>query len=111
MAAVIARVSRGVAWFKWYLDSAPEERDDIIAAGFDPDKIYTMDDLASGHVFISISSITGTDMLPPVEYRGGGVLRVATYFGRSRTGTWGVEFTNHTDGDLEDTLEDIPEGD
>lgn len=110
MAAVCVRVGRGGGWFKWFLETSPEERSCIIEAGFDPDKVYSAEDLASGHVFISISSITGTDSLPEVVYQPhSGLTQVTTFFGRSRTGTFGIEATNHTDEELADPCEDISE--
>lgn len=79
----------GEGWFKWYLPDdvteAEQERVAIVGAGHDPNKIYTAADLASGHVFINIASITGIDgWLDPVTYVDGKA-RVHTFMSRSYT--------------------------
>ncbi len=96
IAAAGVRVARGQAWFKWW--STPEDHEGanyrLDAMGISPDSIYTAEDLATGNVFIAMSAITDSDSMRGVRYRSGAPT-VTTFFGRSRTGTDGIQITRH----------------
>lgn len=96
IAATAVRIGRGYGCFRWYTDEVEDIRQDVVDAGFNPDQKYCAHDLAGGDVFLSVSSITGTDTLRPISVRNK-VRRVESMCGRSRTGTYKIIRSVHFD--------------
>jgi fructose-1,6-bisphosphatase II len=65
-----------------------EERSAATEAGYDLDKILTVDDLVKGEdVFFSATGVTDGDMLEGVRYQGGGSATTESLVMRARSGT------------------------
>lgn len=64
-----------------------EEREKVIAAGHDPDRVLTTDDLVAGdNIFFVATGITSGDLLRGVRYRSGGAYTQSIVM-RSKSGT------------------------
>ena len=63
-----------------------EEREQIRASGLEPDKVYTTEDLASGHILFAATGITDGDFLSGVRFISGGA-RTNSIVMRSKTMT------------------------
>jgi fructose-1,6-bisphosphatase II len=65
-----------------------EERSAAVDAGYDLDKILTVDDLVKGEdVFFSATGVTDGDVLEGVRYQGGGSATTESLVMRARSGT------------------------
>jgi fructose-1,6-bisphosphatase II len=65
-----------------------EERSAAVEAGYDLDKILTVDDLVKGEdVFFSATGVTDGDVLEGVRYQGGGSATTESLVMRARSGT------------------------
>jgi fructose-1,6-bisphosphatase II len=65
-----------------------EERSAAVEAGYDLDKILTVDDLVRGEdVFFSATGVTDGDVLQGVRYQGGGSATTESLVMRARSGT------------------------
>jgi fructose-1,6-bisphosphatase II len=65
-----------------------EERSAAVEAGYDLDKVLTVDDLVKGEdVFFSATGVTDGDVLEGVRYQGGGSATTESLVMRARSGT------------------------
>jgi fructose-1,6-bisphosphatase II len=84
-AAALKCVGGGVQGKLW--PRSDEERSDLVAAGFDLDRVLTTDDLVSGEdVFVAATGVTTGALLRGVRYRPGGATTDSIVM-RSRSGT------------------------
>ena len=61
----------------------------------DDDRIYHLDDLASGHVMFAATGVTKGFLVDGVRFFGGGVARTESMVMRSRSGTVRVMQATH----------------
>ena len=65
-----------------------EERQSAVDAGYDLDRVLTVDDLVRGeHVFFAATGVTDGDVLQGVRYPGGGKATTESLVMRTRSGT------------------------
>lgn len=88
--AAICRVFQGYMETRWWLDDpkmGAKHRAELQARGVDPSTLYTMNDLARGHVMFALTGVTYNQYTPGVQYLSGGAAVTHTIYGRSRSGT------------------------
>ena len=84
-AAALKCVGGGVQGKLWPRNN--EERQELVGAGFDLDRVLTTDDLVSGQdVFVAATGVTTGALLRGVQYRPGGAVTDSIVM-RSRSGT------------------------
>jgi fructose-1,6-bisphosphatase/sedoheptulose 1,7-bisphosphatase-like protein len=90
IAAVIAKCGEGYFEQRPWFPQGEEGtlmRDQLIAAGCDPEKVYTTDELAQGEVMYSASIVTDTLNIPGIKVLDDGTVRLNTIYSRSSTFT------------------------
>jgi fructose-1,6-bisphosphatase II len=84
-AAALKCVGGGIQGRLWPRNE--EERQQLVAAGLDPERVLHTDDLVSGHdVFVSATGVTTGSLLQGVKYTQGGAVTDSIVM-RSRSGT------------------------
>lgn len=89
IAAAIGRCFGGYMEGRWWFkptEQGDSQRRRLQERGFNLEKVYRIDELASGHVMFSITGVT-SGLVPGVGIGDGGRAITSTYYGRSRTGT------------------------
>lgn len=73
----------------WFPDDSTGvlQRERLEKKDIDVHKVYSLQELAGGHVMIAFTAVTD-GVLPGVSYRDGGIACTHTIAGRSRTGTY-----------------------
>lgn len=90
LAAAMTNVAGGYMEGRCWFDGTAKgelQRQRLQQRGTDTDKVFTVDDLASGSVIFAFTAVTDS-MIPGVSYRSGGIAHTHTIVGRSRTGTY-----------------------
>lgn len=72
-----------------------EDREELVAAGIDPAKVYTMEDLVPGDAFFSMTAVTEACFGRGVRFTDGNTIETVSYTGRSRTKSTNVIATLH----------------
>lgn len=88
--AAICKVFQGYMETRWWLDDPKNgagHRQELEARGIDAHQLYTVDDLAQGHVMFALTGVTYNQYTPGVQYLSGGAAVTHTIYGRSRSGT------------------------
>jgi fructose-1,6-bisphosphatase/sedoheptulose 1,7-bisphosphatase-like protein len=88
--AAICKVFQGYMETRWWLDDpkrGAQHRTELASRGVPADKVYTVEDLATGHVMFALTGVTYNQYTPGVQYLSGGAAVTHTIYGRSRSGT------------------------
>jgi fructose-1,6-bisphosphatase/sedoheptulose 1,7-bisphosphatase-like protein len=88
--AAICKVFQGYMETRWWLDDpkmGATHRAELKERGIDESTLYTVDDLARGHVMFALTGVTYNQYTPGVPYLSGGAAITHTIYGRSRSGT------------------------
>jgi fructose-1,6-bisphosphatase/sedoheptulose 1,7-bisphosphatase-like protein len=88
--AAICKVFQGYMETRWWLDDpkrGTEHRVQLKERGVDPKTLYSVNDLAQGHVMFALTGVTYNQYTPGVQYLSGGSAITHTIYGRSRSGT------------------------
>lgn len=88
--AAIAKVFQGYMETRWWLDDpklGAQQRAELAERGVDANRLYTVEDLAQGHVLFALTGVTYNQYTPGIQYQSGGSAVSHTIYGRSRSGT------------------------
>lgn len=90
LAAAMVNVAGGYMEGRCWFDNTSKgdsQRERLHQLAIDTNKVFTVDELASGHVIFAFTAVTDS-MIPGVSYKTGGVAHTHTIVGRSRSRTY-----------------------